>query len=555
MRKSVIAIGLDAADPDLIERWMEGGHLPNLRRLRDRGAYGRLTGIDHYKAETPWTNFLTGCVPQKTGYWGGIHLHEGTYNIENVGAYDFKEYPPFYALGNDYRVAVFDMPKGTLSEAVNGIQVLAWGAHSPGTPSHSRPDRLLSEINQRYGEHPALHKDHGEWWDRGYLTRLRSALLTGISRRKEICRDLVRQEPWDLFLTVFGEPHSAGHDFWFMSQPEHPLYRDRPQDLFSTDPLLEVFEAADRAVGDILAEAPADSYLVVFSVHGSGNNTTDAASMFFLGELLYRFNFPGKVAIAPGKTGTTPPPPILKARRKTWSGEIWQRKFDPNPLRRLLRQYLPTRWHEWIDRYLGVVQTPDLASSETLKAQGDPFFWQPVTWYKPFWPQMKAFALPSFSEGYIRINLKGREPQGIVEPSEYEALCENLTQHLYALRNPRTGDRVVKQVIRTRKSASDRDPKLPSADLVVEWQEPPADIMDSPAFGRIGPVPHRRTGSHRSRGFLMVEGEGIAPGSTLPDGDAIDLGPTILTLMGAPIPDRLQGKPLLEIPVSTVAPS
>ncbi len=551
MSKPVIAIGLDAADPELLENWMERGHLKNLRRLRDCGAYGRLTGSDHYKAETPWTNFLTGCSPRKTGYWGGIHLRESTYQVDNIGAYDFQEYPPFYALGDNYRVAAFDLPKATLSEAVNGIQVLAWGAHSPGTPSHSRPEGLFSDITQRYGKHPALHKDHGDWWDRNYLTHLREALLKGISRRSKICRDFLRQQHWDLFLTVFGETHSAGHDFWFMSQPQHPLYRHRPQDLFATDPLLEVFEAVDRAVGEILAEAPKDSSVVVFSVHGSGNNTTDLPSMFFLGEFLYRWNFPGKVAIAPGKAGTQPPLPVLKARRKTWCGEIWQRKFDPNPIRRWLRQNLPTRWHPQIDRYLGAVQTPDLVSSETLKAQGDPFFWQPVSWYKPFWPQMKAFALPSFSEGYIRINLKGREPQGIVDPTEYDGLCEELTQQLYALTNPRTGDRVVKQVIRTRQSPSDRDPKLPSADLVVEWQEPSADVVDSPTIGRIGPVPFRRTGSHRSRGFAMVNGEGIAPGSTLPEGTPLDLAPTILTLMDAPVADRLQGKSLLAMPVST----
>ena len=546
MKRSVIAIGLDAADPNLMEAWMSQGHLKNLSRLRSQGAYGCLTGIDHYKAETPWTNFLTGNLPQKTGYWGGIKLNEGTYNVENVGAYEFDEYPPFYALGDDYRVAVFDMPKGTLSPKVNGVQVLAWGAHSPGTPSHSLPEPVLSDINKRYGSHPALHKDHGDWWDKAYLARLLEALKTGISQRARICKDLLHQEPWDLFLTVFSEPHSAGHDFWYMSQPNHPLYPYRQQNLFSTDPMLEIFEAVDQAVGEIVAAAPENATVVVFSVHGSDNNTTDVASMFFLGEFLYRYNFPGKVAIASGKVGTTPPPPILKTKRKTWAGEIWQLKHDPNPMRRWCRQVLPSKFHQYIDQYLGTAQTPDLASAQQLQALGDPFFWQPVSWYKPFWSQMKAFALPSFSEGYIRINLQGREPQGIVSPSEYDALCEELTEKIEDLINPRNGQRIVKKVIRTRQSPTDHDPKLPSADLVVEWQDPPADVVDSPEFGRIGPVPYRRTGSHRGRGFIVVRGAGIEPGSSLPTGDAVDIGPTILDLMNAPIPESCQGKPLVE---------
>ena len=82
--------------------------------------------------------------------------------------------------------------------------------------------------------------------------------------------------------------------------------------------------------------------------------------------------------------------------------------------------------------------------------------------------------------------------------------------------------------------------------MIVEWQDPPADVVDSPEFGRIGPVPYRRTGSHRGRGFMIVRGAGIQPGSSLSTGDAIDVGPTILNLMDAPIPEYCQGKSLLE---------
>ncbi|MEB3341992.1 alkaline phosphatase family protein [Okeania sp.] len=552
MKNPVIAIGLDAADPELLESWMSQGYLKNLSKLRKQGAYGRLTGLDHYKAETPWTTFIAGTRPQNTGYWGGIKFHEGTYKVENVGAYDFGDYAPFYALGDDYRVCAFDLPKSTLSPEVNGIQVLAWGAHSPGTPSHSLPANILPEINHRYGKHPALHKDHGDWWDGAYLTRLREALKAGISKRIDICRDLLHQEKWDLFLTVFGEPHSAGHDFWFLSQPDHPLYQYRPKNLFDQDPLLEVFEATDHAVGEILAAAPENAYFMVFSVHGSDNNTTDVSSMFLLGEFLYRFNFPGKAMIAPGKVGGPVPSPVLKTKRKTWAGEIWQRKYDPNPIRGLLREYTPSKFHDYIDKFFGVAQNPDLASAQQLQKESDPFYWEPVSWYKPFWPKMKAFALPSFSEGYIRINLEGREPQGIVSVIEYDALCEELTEELYALKNPRNGLSVVKKVMRTRQSPQQRDPKLPGADLVIEWDDKPTDVIDSPKYGRIGPVPYRRTGSHRSRGFVMVQGNGITPGSILPEGNVIDLPPTILQLMDAPISRRFDGKSLLQTSVASL---
>ncbi len=546
MKQPVIAIGLDAADPKLLETWMSQGYLQNLNRLREEGAYGRLSNIDYYKAETPWTTFLTGCLPDKSGYWSPIKFWEGTYGVEQIEAYSFDEYAPFYDLGSQYRVAVFDMPQSTLAHDVNGLQVLAWGAHSPQTPSCSEPTELLEVLHQHHGKHPALHKDHGDWWDQAYLNRLHQSLISGIRQRVDICHDFLQQDQWDLFLTIFGETHSAGHDLWFMSQSEHPLYNHRRGELATKDPMLDVFEAADRAVGDILDKAPEDATVVVFSVHGSGSNVTDVASMLFLPEFLYRFSFPGEIMLAPGQEGTTVQPMITSPKAESWTSDIWQRKHIANPFDRFLRKRLPIKFHRYLDK-LWSFKTHRLISPGQLQKQGVPLYWQPTMWYKLLWPKMKAFALPSFSEGYIRINLQGREPNGIVLPEEYDSLCDELIRQLSLIVNPRTRECVVKKVRRTRQSAYDNDPKLPDADLVVEWADMPADVIDHPTFGRVGPVPYRRTGSHRSQGFLTVRGPNIPAGSTLPAGHAVDLAPTILELMGAPIPDYFDGESLTQL--------
>jgi arylsulfatase A-like enzyme len=51
----------------------------------------------------------------------------------------------------------------------------------------------------------------------------------------------------------------------------------------------------------------------------------------------------------------------------------------------------------------------------------------------------------------------------------------------------------------------------------------------------------------------MATGPGITPGSSLPEGQAIDIGPTILELMGAPIPEYCDGKPLIEKSITRLA--
>lgn len=546
MNNPVIAIGLDAADPALIEQWMSQGHLKNLQRLAQQGAYTRLSNFDYYRAETPWTTFLTGCSPQKTGYWAPVKFYEGTYDTEEIEAYNFSEYQPFYALGNDYQVAVFDMPQSTLAEPVNGIQVLAWGAHSPLTPSHSQPAQLLQELTQQYGWHPRLRKDHASCLNLKELSKLQQDLQEGIARRSAICQDLLERQPWDLFLTIFGETHSAGHYFWHLSQPSHPLHGALGAD--APDLLLETFKAIDQAIGEIVAKAPENANVLVFAAHGMGDNVMDLPSMVFLPEFIYRLNFPGKAAIAPGKVNQPLPPPITKGRiKRGWLGAAWGLKQDNNLLRGWLRKTLPNKLFKHIEPLWGQPSQPDLVSPFQLMADSDSLFFQPAVWYKPFWPQMKAFALPSYSEGYIRINLQGREPQGIVAPADYEAVCEELSQQLYALKDARTGQPMVQKIIRTRQ-ASDRDPKLPDADLVVIWQEDNAtDTVESPAVGRIGPVPHNRTGSHRCHGFFLGKGPDFSSEQPLSAGHALDLAPTILELMGAPVPQHMEGRSLLQV--------
>ncbi|MCA1991835.1 MAG: nucleotide pyrophosphatase, partial [Coleofasciculus sp. S288] len=247
---------------------------------------------------------------------------------------------------------------------------------------------------------------------------------------------------------------------------------------------------------------------------------------------------------------TPPGAPITECKRQSWSWEVWSRKDDANPIRRFLRREAPYRLFKRLEPFFGASRQPDLVSPHQLSEHSDPLSFQPAEWYKPCWPYMKAFALPSFSEGYIRINLKGREARGLVAPSEYEAFCDQLTQKLYRLTDARTGTPMVKEIIRTRQNPTDSNPKLPDADLVVIWQEEYAtDVVDSPDVGRIGPVPHVRTGSHRSEGFIFAQGQGIEPGISLPTSHALDVTPTILSLMGAPIPDYFDGKPLLETAV------
>ena len=160
---------------------------------------------------------------------------------------------------------------------------------------------------------------------------------------------------------------------------------------------------------------------------------------------------------------------------------------------------------------------------------------------------MKAFALPSYGDGYIRINLKGREPQGIVNQADYSDFCDELINTLKKIKNSRTGRLIVREVIRTRKHGTEEEPNLPDADLVVIWDEPPADIVEHPELGRIGPVPFRSTGGHRPGGFFLAMGENFPQNTEVKGGKVVDLAPTFLDLLDMEKPKYFDGKSLLKI--------
>ena len=532
----VMVIGVDAGEPTLIERWMDQGLLPAMARLRANGTYTRLKTPEYCRAETACTLFLTGCEPRRTGRWCSFKFHPADYGIGDLDTYQFDEYPPFYALGPGRRVAVFDVPQTRLVDGVDGVQVLGWGAHAAHTGSVSRPDSLLAELTAQHGSHPTYDKDECALWDRPAMESMKQGLEIGIGRRAEICRALLQRERWDLFLTYFGETHTAGHYFWHLSQPDHPMHRAGAQ---TGDWLRDIFVAVDRAIGDLIAAAPPDTSIVLFSDHGMESNSTDLSSFVFLPEVLYRWSLPGHLAFEAAPAGRPVPPPIVPRAGRSWTDEVWARKHDRNPITRALRRRLPVEFfHYTIEKRLGMNGVP-------LCPEDCRLGYEPPMWYQPAWPRMKAFALPSFSEGYVRLNVRGRERDGIVDPADYARTLDDVEALLRQVRNARTGSPLVDRVIRCRTSAEARDPKLPDPDMVVIWAAEPADVVDSPV-GRIGPMPFRRTGSHVERGFLLASGAGIPAGLHLPEPRGIDVAPTILSLMDVPIPSYMDGKPLIE---------
>jgi predicted AlkP superfamily phosphohydrolase/phosphomutase len=63
--RQVVVLGLDGQDPELTERFMAEGLLPNFARLRDAGAFTPLRTTIPAESPVAWSSFMTGCNPGK----------------------------------------------------------------------------------------------------------------------------------------------------------------------------------------------------------------------------------------------------------------------------------------------------------------------------------------------------------------------------------------------------------------------------------------------------------------------------------------------------------
>lgn len=138
---------------------------------------------------------------------------------------------------------------------------------------------------------------------------------------------------------------------------------------------------------------------------------------------------------------------------------------------------------------------------------------------------------------------------GIVEPGqEREELIGEITHALYQLTDPRDGERVVDRVYRSEELYHGPYEKL-GADLNVVMRKMGyithlrRELGSTQVFGAITT---NESGTHRPNGLFIARGKEIEAGSQGFDAHVVDVTPTILSIMGVPLPNDLDGRVLDE---------
>jgi predicted AlkP superfamily phosphohydrolase/phosphomutase len=297
------------------------------------------------------------------------------------------------------------------------------------------------------------------------------------------------QEPWDLVVAAFCETHPAGHYLW----PAEAAAGTDPKDA-RFRPLRQIYAAIDRAIGEVRAMLPPDAILIVASGDGVRPNR---CGWHLLPAVLERLGYTN--APTDGHQAAAQP-----GRRSALA---------------TIKDLVPERGRRWVADSLPW-WLRDRIGARLQASQID-------------WSRTRAFALPTDLEGCIRVNLRGREPAGIVDPGgEYDDLCREIRQRLSELVNPASGEPAVREVsLCSEIFPGERRDQLP--DVVVAWNDAaPIAALQAPGLGPIeGASPDPRTGTHSTSGFLLAHGPAIPQGAG-GTGHLAQVAPSVLRLLG-----------------------
>lgn len=472
MRKPIAMLGLDAGDLLYIRSNLD--RLPHLRRLFTAGQLHTLGSTAALLTGSVWPSFYTGAHPDVHGIYHNLQWDWHRMRLRRVSD-DWLPCAPFWhALETEgFRCVTLDVPMSFAPRLDQGIEIVNWGAHDELGPYACNNSALGRELLRRFGRHPMGGEVPVNKGKRK-RTQIQSELIAGIRKKAAAAGWLMATQDWDLFITVFGETHRAGHILW----PDPELGVD-------DGPLLEIYRAVDAAIGDLLQQMPGDTLIVVFALHGMETNRSQE---HFVSAVVERVNS--------ASGGPGPGPATTHAQRSLMR---WLRDHLPAPVQHLIADAVPAAIRDWVvDR--------------SLAGGRD-------------WSRTPGFPLHADLNGYVRFNIRGRERDGMLDGQDAIRAYRGAVQDAFErMRNPANKAAIVAEVVNAAEVFSGpRATHLP--DLIVRWQ-PAANVLaaEIPELGVFsGRRATGRGGNHRPEGFCVLYQRDSALPDLTPPGHIVDL--------------------------------
>lgn len=513
--RRVLIIGLDGATFDLIEPWVAAGDLPNLARLMSNGSHGRLASTLQPVTAPAWVTFMTGVNQGKHGLYDFVRRRADGYGIEVTNASHVAA-PSVFDIASQagLRVIAVNIPYTSPPRPVNGV-VIGGPFATAVAPELVYPRTYFEELARIAPDYFVLPEYDARAADP--LDAYAHNLLKSVELRERVSLHLMKTEAWDVFAVVFMDTDEAQHTYWGCQDApaDSPLAQYRHT-------IRDIYRRIDQAVGAMLARAVEDgaereTVVIILSDHGGGPLRWLVNLNQWLAERKY-----------------------LRFRNNSLGGLRRASKAGIRRLAHAYRRYLPTGMRRTIRTRLGARRF------DRLKGE----FESALMTSTVDWDQTQAYSLGA--GGNIFVNVRGREPNGIVTPgAEYEGVRSEIAESLKHLYDPETGRPIVRRVFR-REELYDGPYLDQAADLIIQWDnyafwgrgvyDSRAPVFEAQRHFDFSDQP--LTGAHRPDGILIANGPGIQSGTRIEGARLIDLAPTILAMLGLPVPDQFDGRVL-----------
>jgi predicted AlkP superfamily phosphohydrolase/phosphomutase len=477
----VLLIGWDGADWRILDPLLERGDLPNLQALIDRGQKSVLRSTVPTHSWAAWPSFLTGVDPADHGVYDILETVPGTHKQYPVTYKSIKERTFVEDLSATGKVGVYaDVPLMFPAPDIDG-KILAGGVLPKGR-TYSQPADLPATLEKA----GVPWEINGMSWTT-YRNRpepyLAEALeITG--KRIRASEWLMDNTDWDLMASVWVSVDRTQHALSNYVGPDHPDYA-KNKDTALAAKVRDVYKQLDDAIGSFVSRTRDDDLILFISDHGfqSCDRTIQ------MDRLLQSFGYlefsASNVVFGPMQWG--------------WVRNVARKVYD------------------------------------TLGLHGKVSLPQSVNWSKT-----KAYtSIRSTGEG-VSINRAGREPDGIVDPGDFEKVRDEVMDRLASFVDPKTGKKPVKAIYRREEVFKGKH-----ADTAP-------DILMEPAEGYS--LTHAKSaiedadwvsGDHRPEGVIVAVGPNVRPFEEEPK--LIDMAPTILAALDAPATVQHTGRVLHEL--------
>ena len=504
-KPKVFTIGVDGGTFDIILPLVEKGELPNFERMINQGIWGKLESTVPPFSGPAWSSFQTGKAPSSHGIFDFLNKKPNSYETYYVNSTHIKGARFWDVLGdNGLKVGIINVMVTYPPRPVNGF--LLTGGLTPMGRSFAYPESLAKEITETFGDY-RIWGVGGITLTEGGEKKFINAYFTNEKRRMDMARHLMRTREWDFFMVMFEGADPLQHELWKYIDENHPRFNSNTEE-YVKQAIPNFYKEVDGFLGEIFKMLPDDTTVCIMSDHGFGPMDRYFLVNNFLieiGMLKLNINF---------------------------STSLKRVAFDHGvSLERLYR----------LAKKLGFSRAAKVfrgGAREKMLSRLTPSF-RDIDWSRT-----RAFAVGT--GGHIYLNVRGREPQGIVEMGEeYKNVRNFIIEKLESLTDPKTGNKAIEKVFSKEELYTgrflDRAPDisfLPARGFGTLQRKQfvsPSTFINSPSCG-----------THRINGIMLLFGPNIESNKKIEEAKIFDLAPTILHLFGLPIPEDMDGRVLKE---------